>query len=143
MILLVAAVEALTLLLLWTALAGRRVPRLARPLVACVGVAAAYGAWAMVLLVRGPSWMVALTSACIAFGSAAMALALHAVTREEEDGGGGGDVGGGPGPEPEPPGDGGGDIEPPWWPEFERQLASYVARTERKVTVRRERARTG
>jgi hypothetical protein len=132
MILFVAAVEALTLLVLWTAVAGRRVPRLARPFVACAGVAAAYGAWAMVLLVRGPSWMVALTSLCIALGSAAMALAIHFVTREEEDGGGGGDVGGGPGPEPAAPRDGGGDLEPPWWPEFERQLASYAADQERE-----------
>jgi hypothetical protein len=75
--------------------------------------------------------MVALTSVCIALGSAAMALAIHFVTREEEDGGGGGDVGGGPGPEPEAPRDGGGDLEPPWWPEFERQLTSYVAHQER------------
>jgi hypothetical protein len=131
MILFVAAVEALTLLVLWTALAGRRVPRLARPLVACAGVAAAYGTWATVLLARGPAWMVALTSTFIGLGSAAMAIAIHLVTREEEDGGGGGDVGGGPGPEPEAPRDGGGDIEPPWWPEFERQLAGYTARHER------------
>ena len=132
MILFVAAVEALTLLVLWTALAGRRVPRLARPFVACGGVSGAFGAWIAVLVVRGPSWMVAVTAGFIALSSAAMALAIHVVTREEEDGGGGGDVGGGRGPVPEPPRDGGGDLEPTWWPEFERQLTSYLASHERE-----------
>jgi hypothetical protein len=132
MILSIAAVEAFTVLLLWTALMSRRLPRLARPFLACVGVAAAYGVWALVLLVRGPGWMVAVASLIIGLGSATLALAIYHVTREEEEGGGGGDVGGGPDPQPEPPRDGGGDPQPAWWPEFERKLAAYVAARERE-----------
>jgi hypothetical protein len=39
-----------------------------------------------------------------------------------DDGGGGNQL-----PEPRPPSGRGGD-DPPWWPEFERDLAAYVAR---------------
>jgi hypothetical protein len=131
MIPLVVTIEALALLLSWTALAARRLPRPVRPLIALLGHSGAWGVWALILVLRGPGWMAGLAAMVMVVSGAVMAITIHLVTREEEDGGGGGDTGGGPGPEPEAPRDGGGDTEPPWWPEFERELADYAAQRER------------
>jgi hypothetical protein len=125
----VVAVEALNLVLLWIALRAR-MPRVARPLVACSGLSGAWGAWVLVIVVHGPVWMMALTVSVFALSSVAMGVAIHLATYEEEDrhdGGGGG----APSLSPEAPG-GGGDDEPLWWPEFERQLAAYAAQRDRE-----------
>jgi hypothetical protein len=125
----VVAVEALNLVLLWIALRVR-MSRVARPLVACSGLSGAWGAWVLVIVVHGPVWMMALTVSVFALSSVAMGVAIHLATYEEEDRHDGG-AGGAPSLSPEAP-DGGGDDEPLWWPEFERQLAAYATRRDRE-----------
>jgi hypothetical protein len=128
-VLCIVAVEALNLVLLWIALRAR-ISRVARPLVACSGLSGAWGAWVLVIVVHGPAWMVALTVSVFALSSVAMGVAIHLATYEEEDRDDGG-AGGAPSLSPEAP-EGGGDDEPLWWPEFERQVAAYAARRDRE-----------
>lgn len=128
-VLCVVAIEALNLVLLWIALRVR-ISRVARPLVACFGLSGAWGAWVLVIVVHGPVWMMALTVSVFALSSVAMAIAIYLATYEEEDRHDGG-AGGAPSVSPEAP-DGGGDDEPVWWPEFERQMSAYAARRDRQ-----------
>jgi hypothetical protein len=128
-VLCVVAVEALNVLLLWIALRAR-ISRVARPLIACSALSGAWGAWVLIIVVHGPVSMMALTVSVFALSSVAMGVAIHLATYEEEDGHDGG-AGGAPGLGPEAP-DGGGDDEPLWWPEFERQVAAYAARRDRE-----------
>lgn len=128
-VLCVMAAEALNLVLLWIALRAR-MPRIARPLVACAGLSGAWGAWVLAIVVHGPVWMMALTVSVFALSSVAMGIAIHLATYEDEDRHDGG-AGGVPSPRPDAP-QGGGDNEPLWWPEFERQMAAYAARRERE-----------
>ena len=128
-VLCVVAVEALNLVLLWIALRVS-MSRVARPLVACCGLSGAWGAWVLVIVVHGPVGMMALTASVFALSSLAMGVAIHLATCEEEDRQDGG-AGGAPSLSPESP-DGGGDDEPVWWPEFERQMAAYAARRDRE-----------
>jgi hypothetical protein len=128
-VLCVVAVEALNLVLLWMALRAR-ISRVARPFVACFGLSGAWGAWVLVIVVHGPVWMMALTAAVFALSSVAMGVAIHLATYEEEDRHDGG-AGGPPSLSPDAP-NGGGDDEPAWWPEFERQVAAYAARRDRE-----------
>jgi hypothetical protein len=128
-VLCVVAVEALNLVLLWIALRAS-ISRVARPLVAGAGLSGAWGAWVLVIVMHGPVLMMALTGSVFALSSVAMGVAIHLATFEEEDRHDGG-AGGAPNLSPQAP-DGGGNDEPPWWPEFERQLAAYVARRDRE-----------
>jgi hypothetical protein len=123
-VLCVLAGEALNLVLLWIALRAR-IWRVTRPLVACCGLSGAWGAWVLVIVVHGPVWMMALTISVFALSSLAMGIAIHLATYEEEDRHDGG-AGRASSLDPEAP-DGGND-EPLWWPEFERQVAAYAAR---------------
>jgi hypothetical protein len=125
----VVAVEAVNLVLLWIALRAR-IWRVARPLVACSGLSGAWGAWVLVIVVHGPMWMMVLTVSVFALSSLALGVAIHVATLEDEDRQDGGE-GGASCPGPEAP-DGGGSDEPPWWPEFERQMAAYAARRDRE-----------
>ena len=131
-VLCVLAVEALNLALLWVALRVS-ISRVIRPLVACTGLSGAWGAWILVIVVHGPMAMMAFTGLVFAVSAVAMGIAIHRATCEEEDrhdGGGGG----APSLSPETPG-GGGDGEPLWWPEFERQLAAYAQRERERQPV--------
>lgn len=128
-VLCVVAVEALDLVLLWVALRAR-ISRVARPLVACFGLSGCWGAWVLVVVVNAPVWMIVFTASVFALSSVTLAVAIHLATYEEEDGHDGGE-GGAPSLGPEAP-DGGGNDEPPWWPEFERQVAAYAARRDRQ-----------
>jgi hypothetical protein len=128
-VLCVIAVEVLNLVLLWIALRVS-VPPVARPLVACSGLSGAWGTWVLVIVVHGSVWMMALAGSVFALSSVAMGVAIHLATYEEEDRHDGG-AGGSPSLRPEAP-SGGGDNEPLWWPEFERQVAAYVARHDRE-----------
>ncbi len=83
-VLCVAAVEALSLVLLWIAVRVS-IPRLARPLVACCGLSLAWGAWVLVLVLRAPMWMMGVTGPVLALGSVAMGLSLHLALCEEEE----------------------------------------------------------
>jgi hypothetical protein len=127
-VLCVVAVEAESLMLLSVALRGS-ISRVARPLVACLGLSCAWGAWVLVVVVHGPAWIMALTVSVFAVSSVAMGVAIHLATFEAEDGQDGG-AGGAPGLRPEAPD--GGDDEPAWWPEFEREVAAYAARRDRE-----------
>jgi len=127
-ILCVVAVEALNVVLLWIALRVR-ISRVVRPLVACCGLSGAFGAWALVIVAHGPVWMMALTALVFALSSVAMGVAIYLATYEEDSHEEG--EGGAPSRSPEGP-DGGGDREPPWWPEFERELDAYAAQRDRE-----------
>jgi hypothetical protein len=66
--------------------------------------------------------------ACVAFAAVIAAVANRPRRRRrsepsDDGGGGGGSVRRGP-PRPREPSSPG---EPPWWPEFERELAEYIA----------------
>ncbi len=126
----VLCVEVLNLVLLCIALRVR-MPRVARPLVACSGLSGAWGAWVVVIVDHGPVWMMALTGSVIALSSVAMGVAIYLATYEEEEDRHDGGAGGAPSLGPEAPG-GGGDNEPLWWPEFEQQVAAYAARRDRE-----------
>jgi hypothetical protein len=128
-VLCVMAVEAVNVLLLWIGLRVS-ISRVARPLVVFCALSGAWGAWILVIVVHGPVWMMAVTGSVFALSSVAMAVAIHLATCEEEDRHDGG-AGGAPSLSPQAP-DGGGDDEPLWWPEFERQLAAYAARRDRE-----------
>ena len=108
-ILCVVAFEALNLASLWIALRAR-IPRVARPLVACSGLSGAWGAWILVMVVHGPAWMMAFTVSVFALSSLAMGVAIHLATYEEEDRQDGG-AGEAPSLSPEAP-NGGGDETP-------------------------------
>lgn len=128
-VLCVMAVEALNLVLLWSALRAN-ISRVARPLVACAGLSGAWGAWILVIVIHGPMWMMVFTGSVFAVSTVAMGAAIHLATYEKDDRDDGGE-GGTPSLSPETPG-GGGDDEPLWWPEFERQLAAYAAQRDRE-----------
>lgn len=70
-----------------------------------------------------PVWVNAVVGGCILALAALSAWFLHKKRHGPDDSGGDGGSGGsgGPPPEPYPP------DEPTWWPEFERELAAYVA----------------
>ncbi|HWD65654.1 MAG TPA: hypothetical protein VG405_10800 [Solirubrobacteraceae bacterium] len=126
----VVTVEAANLALLWVALRVS-MSRVVRPLVAGFGVSGAWGAWVLVLVLRGPLWMMAITGFVFALSAVAMGIAIHLATAEEEDhrdGGGGG----APTVSSDSPG-GGGNDEPLWWAEFEGQVAAYAARSAREA----------
>ena len=127
-VLFIVAVEAVNLALLWLAL-RLSISRVTRPLLASFGLSGAWGAWVLVIVVHGPVGMMAFTGLVFALSSVAMGVAIHLATCEEEDRHDGG-AGGAPSVSPEAP-DGGGDVEPLWWPEFERQVAAYAARRDR------------
>lgn len=126
----VVATEALALLVLWVSLRVS-MSRLARPFVACCGLSLAWGAWVLVVVLRGPAWIIGLTVFVFGLASVATAIAIHLATRNDEDQHRG-DDGEGPRSRPEAPVGGGEDVEPVWWPEFERQMADYAAHRERQ-----------
>jgi hypothetical protein len=127
MIVSVAAAEAMMVLLLWIALMRPGIPRIFRPLIALVGLSCAWGAWVVALLVPAPLWITVLAGGFFALSSAGLGVAIHLATREETREAGGGDTGGYRGLDPESPSGGGGDPQPEWWPDFERELAGYAA----------------
>jgi hypothetical protein len=128
-VLLILAVEALNLVLLWLALRGS-ISRWVRPVVACVGLSGSWGAFVLVLVVPPPVWLMGLTIAVFAVGSVAMGISIHLATVEEEDRHEGGGASP-PASTPETPG-GGPDDEPLWWPEFQRQVSAYAEQHERE-----------
>lgn len=121
------------LLALGAALASPRRSHVARPLVATLALACAWLLTAVLYALRADRWTVILGGGVIVASVVAALVTVHLWTQagagSESDPRQRGD-GGGPGPRrgrpeaPKPGGDGG---EPGWWPEFERQLASYAA----------------
>jgi hypothetical protein len=119
------------------AVTSPRVSRLARLLIATFAFACAWLLAAGFEATRAPGWAVLLSGAVIVVSVVAITATLHLWTQADDGGEAGpGDRGahGGGGPRrrrPDPPHPGGDDSVPSWWPNFERQLALYVAERER------------
>lgn len=128
-VILVVAVEALNLVLLWTALRAN-IARAVRPLVAGGGLSGAWGAWILVFVLHAPLDMLILTGVVFGISSVVMGIAIHLATVEPDDGQRGGG-GGAPTVSPEGP-SGGEDDDLAWWPEFQRDVAAYVADQDRE-----------
>jgi hypothetical protein len=76
---------------------------------------------------RAPAAAMFVGGAVILLSIAAVIATLHRWARAGDEGGGGPRRRSPDHPQPE-----GGGSDPSWWPEFERQLASYVAEQERE-----------
>lgn len=122
--LLSASADGVILIALAAAVASRKLPPLARPVIATLGFACAWllAAGFDALGVRG--WALFLGGAVIAVSVVVITVTLHLWAVEDD---------GGVGPRrrsldaPQPGGDGG---APSWWPDFERQFGLYVAERE-------------
>jgi hypothetical protein len=120
-------------LALAVAVASPRVSQLARPVIATFAFVCAWLMAAGLDAIRAPAWTIFLGGAVIVVSILVISATLHLWTQR----GDGGDIGpghrgaqGGGGPprhRPDAPQPGG---APSWWPEFERQLASYVVERE-------------
>lgn len=124
------------LLALAAAVASPRVSQLARPVIATVAFACAWLMTAAFDAMRAPDWSMFLGGVVIVVSIAVTTATLHLWTQEGDGGNRGpgrpsGHGGGGPrGRRPDAPQHGGDSSAPNWWPEFERQFASYVAERE-------------
>jgi hypothetical protein len=122
-----------TLLALATAVASPRLSLLARLVIATLAFACAWLSTAVFDAVRAPGWTIFLGAVVILVSIVAIATTLHLWTQEGEGGDGGPGDRGGPGEggprrrRPDAPQPGGDDVDPSWWPEFERQLALYLS----------------
>lgn len=129
-------VDIVILVALAVAVASRRLSQIARPVIATFAFVCAWLLVAGVDAMGVRGWTIFLGAAVIVVSIAVMTATLHLWAQ----GGDGGDLGpghrgaqGGGGPRrrrPDTPQHGGGDA-PSWWPDFERQLADYVAERER------------
>ncbi len=114
---------------------------LARPVIATFAFACAWLVTATSDAMGAPGWTTFLGTAVIVVSIVLIIATLHVWTQGGDDGEGGpeprgSDGGGGPGRRwPNAPQHGGGGSDPSWWPEFERQLALYVAEHEREDAV--------
>jgi hypothetical protein len=130
------------LLVLAAAVASPRVSSLARPVIATLAFACAWLATAVFDAMRAPGWTIVLGGAVIVVSIVLITASLHMWT-QETDGSESGPGhrcdhgGGGPGRRrPDAPRHGGGGSDPSWWPEFDRQLALYVAECESRSVAR-------
>ena len=130
--------DAVILLALVAAIASRGASHVARALIATVAFAAAWLSTAVFDALRAPDWTIFTGGAVIAASIIVITVTIHLWTLEgdggESDRGQPGDDGGG-GPRrrrPDAPQHGGGSDDPICWPEFERQVAFYVAARERE-----------
>ena len=118
------------------AVARRSVSSLARPVVATFAFAGAWLLTAILEAIHAPGWTIFLGGSVIVVSIFLTIATLHVWTQEGDGGETGpgrrGDQGGGgPRPrQPDAPQHGGGGSDPSWWPEFERQLASYAGNHE-------------
>jgi hypothetical protein len=128
--------DAIVLLGLLLVAAAGWVPRQARFPLAIMSFASAWTLAFMMAESRPASWRgVASTLAIVVSLVLLIAVGQQAMPSDGE--GGDSDSDGGPGRRPpDRPNDGGGPADPSWWPEFERELARYVARLEPAKTVR-------
>jgi hypothetical protein len=130
--------DVVIMLSLAAAFASSRVSQLARSVIATGAFACAWLTTAVLGAARSPAWTVVASGAVIVVSVLAVTATVHLWTQESDSGenepehpGNGG--GGGPRRRrPDAPLHGGGD-GPSWWPEFERQLALYVAESEERV----------
>jgi hypothetical protein len=124
--------DGVILLVLVAAVASQRVSQLARLLIATFAFMCAWLLAAGFAALRAPGWTTFTGCAVIVVSIVVMIVSLHLWTQAGEggqsDGEHRGDHGGGSSRrKPDAPRRGGGGDDPSWWPEFERQLALYVA----------------
>jgi hypothetical protein len=132
--------DVVLLLALTWAVASARLSQLARSVIATLVFTCAWLTTAASEAIRAPGWTVFLGAAVTLLSIGAVTITLHLWTQggdggQSGPGHGGGNGGGGPRRHrPDAPQAGGGDSDPSWWPEFERQLTLYV--TERGAEQR-------
>jgi hypothetical protein len=120
------------------AVVSPRLSLLARALVATLAFACAWLLSAVLAALRAPVWATAMGCALIVISIVVITVTIHLWAQAGvggEHGRGQQDDEGKGGPRrrrPDAPQPGGGGTEPSWWPEFERQLAFYVAEGERE-----------
>ena len=132
-----AFADVVILLALAAAVASPRPSQLARPVIATCAFACAWLMTGVFDAVRAPDWTIFLGGAVIVVSIVVIAATLHLWTQggdgaDSGPGHGGDHGGGGPRRRPDAPPHRGGGSDPSWWPEFDRQLASYVAERERE-----------
>ena len=131
--------DVVILLVLAAAVASPRLSRLARPLLAISAFTCAWLLTAVSDALQAPGWAMFTGVAVIVISIVVVTVTVHLWTREgdgSESGPGlrGNDGGGGPRRRrPDAPRRGDGGNEPSWWPEFERQLALYIAERGRET----------
>lgn len=116
-------------------LVNPKVSLLARPAIATFVLASAWLITAVVDAVGAPRWTIFLGGGVIVVSLVVVLATLHSWTQAGDAAARGGDQGGGGvrRPRPDAPQPGG---DPSWWPEFERELAVYVAeRQQREPTT--------
>jgi hypothetical protein len=130
--------DVVILLTLAAAVASPRVSQLARPVIATLAFVVAWLITAVFAAMRAPGWTISMGGAVIVVSIVVIVATLYLWTQAGE----GGESGAGPRDDhggrgtrrrrPDAPQPGGGGGDPSWWPEFERQLALYVAARERE-----------
>jgi hypothetical protein len=134
--LLATVANVVILLALVAAVASPRVPQLARPVIATFGFACAWLLTAVLDALRAPGWTIFMGGAVIVVSILVITVTVHLWARagsggESSEGQLGDHDGGGPRLcPPDAPQHGTGGSDTGWWPEFERQLAFYVAQRE-------------
>jgi hypothetical protein len=139
----IVSADVVILVALAAAVGSQRVSQLARLVIATFAFTCAWLVAGGLDTMRVPGWTVILSGAVIVVSVGAITATLHVWTQ-------GGDAGdtrpghrddhGGGGPRrrsPDAPQHGGGGSARSWWPDFERQLALYVAERERGGTPTR------
>lgn len=130
-----AFADVVILLALVAAVANPRVPQLARPLIATFAFSCAWLLTAVFDALRAPGWTIFMGGTVIVVSIVVITVTVHLWAQggdggESSPGQRGDHGGGGPRRRPDAPQRGGGDSDPGWWPEFERQLAFYAAERE-------------
>lgn len=130
--------DVVIVLVLAAAVGSPRMSRLARPLIATGAFTCAWLLTAMLDALRAPGWTTLTGGVVIMVSIVVISVTVHLWTQGSEGGERGpGDRGGdGGGPRhrrPDAPDPRGGGDDPSWWPEFERQVALYVAERERET----------
>jgi hypothetical protein len=127
--------DAMILMAVAAGVARSSVSRLARPVIATAAFASAWFVAVVLEAARAPAWATIIAGAVIGLTILAIIATLHVWTRGEDGGESDPeDRGDGGGPRrraPDAPPPAGGDSGLDWWPEFEHQLALYMAERER------------
>lgn len=127
--------DVVILLALATAVASPRVSRLVRLAIATFAFMCAWLVTAVFDAMRAPGWTIFVGEGVIMVSIVVISATVHFWSQAGDGDAGGGQRGphGGGGPRREPPDapqHPGAGSTPGWWPDFERQLATYVAEDE-------------
>lgn len=133
-----AFVDLAILLVLAAAVASPRRSSLARALIATGALVGAWLLTGVLEALRAPGWTMVTGGGVIVASILVTTVTVHLWTQGSDGGGAepgthGNDGGGGPRRRrPDVPDPRGGGNSPSWWPEFQRQVALYVAERERE-----------